>query len=487
MMGGLLPLRRILPALLVVWSLLVSIGCTVGPNYVEPKMEVPEKFSEVSQGEAAPEPVDLSRWWTIFKDPRLDGLIEQAIQSNKDLKVAEARVREARAFRGVVAADAYPQITASGSYTRIRRSENQSPSASAFQAGNTGGNNEQDLFDAGFDASWEIDIFGGIRRSVEAAEADIGASEENLHDVLVSLLAEVARNYIQLRGDQLRIAIASENIDSQRKTLELTQERFAAGLSSQLDVTQARAQLAVTESEIPRLESSARQAIHQIGVLLGREPGALLDELLTEAPVPTGPPEVPVGLPSELLRRRPDVRKAERELAAATARIGVATADLFPKFFLTGSVGQQSVNFSDIALPESRFWSFGPTISWPVFSGGRIRANIRVENARQEQAAERYEQTVLNALKDVEDALVAYAKEQKTRRFLKESVDATRLAVDISNELYSGGLVDFLNVLVNERSLFQTQDSLAQSEQIVSSNLVALFKALGGGWDVSMY
>ncbi|NLJ26657.1 MAG: efflux transporter outer membrane subunit, partial [Deltaproteobacteria bacterium] len=372
-------------------------------------------------------------------------------------------------------------------YTRIRRSENQSPSASAFQAGNTGGNNEQDLFDAGFDASWEIDIFGGIRRSVEAAEADIGASEENLHDVLVSLLAEVARNYIQLRGDQLRIAIASENIDSQRKTLELTQERFAAGLSSQLDVTQARAQLAVTESEIPRLESSARQAIHQIGVLLGREPGALLDELLTEAPVPTGPPEVPVGLPSELLRRRPDVRKAERELAAATARIGVATADLFPKFFLTGSVGQQSVNFSDIALPESRFWSFGPTISWPVFSGGRIRANIRVENARQEQAAERYEQTVLNALKDVEDALVAYAKEQKTRRFLKESVDATRLAVDISNELYSGGLVDFLNVLVNERSLFQTQDSLAQSEQIVSSNLVALFKALGGGWDVSMY
>ncbi len=350
--------------------------------------------------------------------------------------------------------------------------------------GNLSGSNTQDLFDAGFDASWEIDVFGGIRRSVEAADADIGASEENLRDVLVSLLAEVARNYLQLRGDQLRLSIAAENIRAQQQTLELTQARYDAGLSNELDVAQAKAQLAGTEAQVPRLESSARQAIHQLGVLLGKDPGALLAELSEQAPIPFGPPEVPVGLPSELLRRRPDVRRAEQELAAATARIGVATADLFPKFFLTGAVGQQSVNFSDITLPESRFYSFGPSISWPVFAGGRIRANIRVQDARQEQAAILYEQSVLNALKDVEDALVAYSKEQQTRKSLKESTEATRKAVDISNELYSQGLVDFLNVLINQRALFQSQDSLAQSDQLVSQNLVALFKALGGGWEV---
>jgi NodT family efflux transporter outer membrane factor (OMF) lipoprotein len=487
MLQCLSPSKRLLPALLAMSSLVWVFGCTVGPDYVKPRMDVPSRWSEATASEAASGPADVARWWTLFQDPRLDVLIEQAVQSNNDLKLAEARVREARALRGVVAADAYPDVTASGSYRRIRRSERSSPSASATSSssvGNLSGSNTQDLFDAGFDASWEIDVFGGIRRSVEAAEADIGASEENLRDVLVSLLAEVARNYLQLRGDQLRLSIAAENIRAQQQTLELTQARYDAGLSNELDVAQAKAQLAGTEAQVPRLESSARQAIHQLGVLLGKDPGALLAELSEQTPIPFGPPEVPVGLPSELLRRRPDVRRAEQELAAATARIGVATADLFPKFSLTGALGQQSVNFSDITLPESRFYSFGPSISWPVFAGGRIRANIRVQDARQEQAVILYEQSVLNALKDVEDALVAYAKEQQTRKSLKESTEATRKAVDISNELYSQGLVDFLNVLINQRALFQSQDSLAQSDQLVSQNLVALFKALGGGWEV---
>jgi NodT family efflux transporter outer membrane factor (OMF) lipoprotein len=342
-----------------------------------------------------------------------------------------------------------------------------------------------DLFQVGFDSSWEIDLFGGVRRSVEAANAQIQATEEDRRDILVILLSEVARNYVEVRGNQLRLAIARRNIDSQQQTVDLTQARFEAGLGSELEVAQAKAQLAATESLVPALETAARLAIHRIGVLLGQQPGSLLDELSIEAPIPLVPPEVPVGLPSDLLRRRPDIRLAERNLAAATALVGVATADLFPRFFLTGSLGQQTISFSDIALPESRFWSIGPTIRWPVFDAGRIRANIRVQDARQEQALVRYEQAVLLSLEEVENALVAYSKELARRRSLVESVDSNRRAVDISNELYSKGLVDFLNVLINQRSLYLAEETLAISDERVSTNLVALFKALGGGWEVS--
>jgi len=341
----------------------------------------------------------------------------------------------------------------------------------------------QDLFQLGLDAGWEVDLFGGTRRSVEAATADLEASEEGLRDVMVSLLAEIAVNYMELRGNQRRIAIARDNIEAQRQTVELTRAKFQAGLSSELEIAQAEALLSTTESRVPQFESASKKAIHRLGVLLGAGPGALLQELSDPSALPVAPPEIPVGLPSELLRRRPDVRRAERQLAAATARVGVATADLFPRFFLTGNAGWQSVNASDLISPQSRALSFGPSIQWPVFDAGRIRANIRVQNARQEQALAQYEKTVLASLEDVENSLVAYSKEQVTRNHLAQAVDANRRAVEISNELYTKGLVDFLNVLVNQRSLFQLQEQLALSEQAVCTNLVALYKSLGGGWE----
>ncbi len=467
----------------VAWGvLLLSLflyGCSVGPNYHPPKMEVAEQWSELpaSGVTAAAALAQVAQWWTVFRDAQLNDLIERAVRSNTDLRIAVARIREARALKGVVAADAYPNVDALGQYSRSRTSENVPGGSSGL---------ESNLFLAGFDASWEIDVFGGVRRAVEAANADIAAAEENRRDVLVTLLSDVAQNYLDLRGNQLRLAITRENIVAQRQTVELTEGRYAAGLSNELEIAQARAQLTTTESQVPPLETAVKRDIHRLGVLLGQEPGVLLSELSAEAPIPPTPPEVPAGLPSDLLKRRPDIRRAERGVAAATARIGVATADLFPKFSLTGTVGQESVSLSDFATPASRFWSIGPTVTWRLFDAGRIRANIKVQDARQEQALGLYEKTVLTALEDVENALVAYSKEQEARRSLTESVEASQRAVNIANELYAKGLTDFLNVLVSQRSLFQAQDALAQSDQRVSSNLVALFKALGGGWETPM-
>lgn len=467
--------RHIFCSVIVLAALLSA--CTVGPDYHPPQLETPERWSGEARGVVASDAVAAARWWTLFCDPQLDGLIDRAVVANKDLGIAAARILEARARRGIVAADALPAVDVSGAYARSRRSENSSSGTDSV--------GPRDLFQAGFDAGWEIDIFGGVRRAVEAADAGIAAEQENRRDLLVTLLAEVARNYLELRGSQRRIVTARENLEAQRQTLALTRGRFAAGLSSKLDVAQAEAQLAVTEALIPGLETSARQAVHRLGVLAGVPPGALLAELSGDGVVFCQPAEVPIDLPSELLRRRPDIRRAERELAAATALVGVAEAELFPKFSLTGLLGLQSTNLSDLATSGSRYWSIGPSLNWPVFDAGRIRAGIAVENARQEQALLSYEQTVLAALEEVENALVAYDREQMTRRALEQAVDANQRAVAMADELYRTGLVDFLNVLQSQRALFLSQDQLVLSEQRVFVNLVVLFKALGGGWQLA--
>lgn len=452
-------------------------GCTVGPDYKKPKPEMPEKWSEAIEPvevRGAPGEVDITRWWQLFNDEKLTSLVERAVEHNKDLQVASARLREARAQRTVVASAAYPYVETTNVYSRTRDSENASSTPGL----------EYDFFQVGFDASWEVDIFGGTRRSIEAADADVAAAVENRRDVLVSLLAEVARAYLDVRGNQYRLKIARENIVTQQKTLELTVARFEAGLSSELNVAQARAQLANTETQVPLLESKIRQGIYELGVLLGQRPEDVVDELIAEAPVPPIPPQVPVGLPSELLRRRPDIRKCEKELAAATARIGVATAKLFPSFSLTGYYDFTSVDVTSVFSYGSRTWSIGPTISWPIFDAGKIRASIKAQNARQEQAVALYEKAVLTALSDVESSLIAYIKEQERNRSLVVAVNANQRAFDIGEELYSKGLVDFLNVLDSQRALYTSQDALAQSTSTITTNLVALFKSLGGGWAV---
>jgi NodT family efflux transporter outer membrane factor (OMF) lipoprotein len=330
-----------------------------------------------------------------------------------------------------------------------------------------------------------LDIFGRVRRSVEAADAEIAFAIEDRRDVLVTLLSEVALNYMDLRGFQRQIAIAQKNLETQRRSLDLTRRRAAGGFVSGLDVANAEADVASNESRIPLLEQNVQQVIYSLSVLLGREPGALLNELTAEAPIPATPPAVPVGLPSELLRRRPDIRRAEANLHAATARIGVATADLFPRFSLTGSLGTSGSQPKDLVNWDNRFWSIGPSVSWPIFDAGKIRANIGVQTAIQEQAIVGYRSTVLIALQDVENALIAYAKEQQHQVALVAAVTANRRAVDLATQLYTQGQTNFLDVLLAQRSLLGSEDALVQSERTMATNLISLYKALGGGWEIS--
>jgi multidrug efflux system outer membrane protein len=478
------PTRIALTAL----SLLV-VGCSVGPNYRRPEISVPPAWNEAHLADFDPRAVTLARWWKEFNDPLLDRLVERAVRSNLDLQVAEARIREARALRAVTAAGEWPAIDVSGSYTRSRNSQNtlafpsQGGGESAFSP--RGFNGERNLYQTGFDAAWEVDVFGGVRRSVEAADANIEASVEERRNTLVTLLGDVARNYIDLRGLQRRLEVASANLAVQQDTLDLTRVRFQAGLTSDLEVAQAEGQTNATAAQIPVLESALKQAAHRLDVLLGSQPGSLSAELSNEAPIPVLPLKAQIGMPSELLRRRPDIRRAERQLAAATAQVGAAIADLFPKFSLAGAFGLQSISASDWISGPSRFWSIGPTVRWPIFDAGRIRANIEVRNAQQEQALRLYEKSILTALEDVENSLVNYVKEQARYRSLTEAAAANRRAVAMARDLYTNGLVDFLNVLETQRSLYATESDLAQSEAAMATNLVALYKALGGGWEIN--
>jgi NodT family efflux transporter outer membrane factor (OMF) lipoprotein len=453
-------------------------GCAVGPNYHLPKASASsQQWTSPLVGGETNGAADLATWWKNFCDTNLDSLVAVAIQSNLTLRVAEAHVREARAERDVASGNFWPSVGSSGSYSRNRYSANSFPPLPS------GIPLDYNLYNAGFDAAWELDIFGGTRRSIEAASAGMGAAEFGRRDVLVSLLAEVARNYISARGYQQRLAITLQNIRVQQEILDLTSNRFENGLSSDLDVQQAMALLMATEAGVPSLKTGFDESVHHLAFLLGQPPGALMDEMSAEKPIPLTPPVVPVGLPSDLLQRRPDVQKSERELAAATARIGAAKADLFPKFSLTGIAGLQSISTANFFNYASRYWSAGPTVQWEIFQAGSIRANVRAQNVRQEQALDAYAQTVLVALEDAANALTAYAREQTRRESLSQSVQADEQALELSTQLYSNGLTDFLHVLDSECSLYSAQDALVQSDQTVSLNLVQLYKALGGGWE----
>jgi multidrug efflux system outer membrane protein len=455
-----------------------ALGCAVGPDYRPPVMQTLGAWGHGEQHGVTRAPADLTAWWRQFDDPMLNTLVERAMGDNLDLKIALAAVREARALRGTAAADRYPTINASGSYARVRDSENTRPLPRGFDP-------EHNLFVVGLDASWELDVWGRVRRSVEAADATLEAAEDNRRDVLVIVMAEVARNLVEVRTAQQRLLIARSNIQTQQEVVDLTRVRLQAGLATEVDVSQALTLLATTQAQIPALQVSRDQAIHRLAVLVGTPPATLLDELRRVDRIPSAPPIVPVGLPSDLLRRRPDVRRVERELAAATARIGVATADLFPRFSLTGTLGVAAVDAANVFSGGSRFSSIGPQVVWPVFAGGRLRASIRVQEARQEAALARYEQTVLEALADTENALVAWGEEHARQQRLAEAVDASQVALTLSRELYVRGLADFLSVLDNQRSLYAAQDQRVQSEGTLVVNLIALYKALGGGWEAA--
>jgi multidrug efflux system outer membrane protein len=455
----------------------ILTGCAVGPDYHPPNTSAPSQWTSSLAGGETNNPVNLAQWWKSFGDTNLDALMTTAIQSNLTLRIAKARVREARAQKGIVSGSLWPSLGSSAGYSRNLYGKNEFPPLTGL-----GIPLDYNLYNADFDAAWELDIFGGTRRAVQAANAEIGAEEYDQRDVLISLLAEVARDYISARAYQQRLSITHDNIKVEQNVLDLTGNRFENGLGSDLDVEQAKALLEATEAEVPSLETGFDESVYQLSVLLGQPPGTLLDEMSAKRDIPLTPPLVPVGLPSDLLQRRPDVQKAERKLAAATAQIGVAKADLFPKFSLTGLAGLQSVSANNWFNIASRYYSVGPTVQWDLFEAGSIVANIHVQNARQEEALDQYRQTVLVALEDTENALTAYAREQVRRKSLARSVDANQQALELAAQLYKSGLTDFLRVLDSETTLYSAQDALVQSDQTVSLDLVQLYKALGGGW-----
>ena len=457
---------------------LVLTGCMVGPDYTRVAPDAPPKWhTEPSGGLTAGKlkPETLAHWWTTLQDPQLSGLVERALKGNLDLKNAQARIRQARALRGISRASLFPTLDAAGSAARHRGSKNVARGEQI--------NLYSNLYSAGFDAGWELDIFGGIRRSVEAAQANLEATQEDLHHVLVSLLAEVALNYVEVRTFQTRLAVIKANIKTQQDSYDLNQSRYQAGLINELAVQESLRILENSRSQIPTLETGLEATKNRLTVLLGEQAGMLTRELAAKQPIPALPPTVAVGIPAETLRQRPDIRRAERNLAAQTARIGVATAELYPKFHLIGSVGLESVTFSDFNEWASRIWSIGgPGVSWNIFRGGAIRQNIKVQTALQEQALIQYESAVLKALEEVENALVAYAKEQRRRESLTKAAIAAQRAAVLAQDVYQAGLADFNIVLDAQRALLIVQDQLAQSEGAVTSNLVRLYKALGGGW-----
>jgi multidrug efflux system outer membrane protein len=464
-------------SLLLGWLVCLSLGAckTVGPDYVVPEVSVPDQWQEdlldgVSEGEGS-----LHTWWTTIDDPMLTNLITRAAERNRDLRAAFTRIKASRARRGIATAERYPDLNASGAAQRSRTSESLVPSM-------PGGPSRTDTVGAvGVDGTWEVDVWGRVSRSIESADASLEATYEDYRDTLVLLFAEVALNYVEVRTLQARIISAENNIRNQDGTREFTQNRVDAGIAPELDVRQAERNLGVTESEVPLLRTALVQATNRLSVLLGENPGALQDELSDAKPIPH-PTELAVpGVPADILRQRPDIRRAERELAAQTARIGVATAELYPRFSLNGSFGFEST--SSLFKKENRAWSFTPFVSWNVFDGGSVRNAINVEDALAQEALEFYEQTVLLALEDVENSLVAYSEEQIRRDALLRSVLADQRSVELVKILYETGLTDFQNVLDTERSLFTQEDQLAESEGLVVQYLINIYRALGGGWE----
>lgn len=466
--------RCLIPLALTTATLLTA--CAVGPDYAPPKLETPAKWTQAPVAEA--KTLRLSDWWKTFNDPVLNHLIQDAIASNLDVKLAESRIRQARAeYLGTIAAG-LPTINARSNIMRRRNNANiATTGGGAFGVGNQ----IIDIFQSGFDASWELDFFGGVRRAVEAADANLEAAEEGRRDALVTLLGEVARNYVELRSNQQLLKVTLENLRSQEDTLGLTRIRRQAGLASELEVSQSEALAAETRAQAPAYQTAIQQSIHAISILLGQPPGKLSSRLQAEGEVPQSIGPGLADLPAEVLRRRPDIRKAERKLAQSNAEIGVATAELYPKISLSAFLGLQNTNIAEFT-PVGKSWSLASSLSTPIFNWGRIKANIKAQQALNEQAFIGYQSTVLKAFKEIEDALVAHAQESQRIAALRQAVESQQLALALSTERWRNGLAAYLDVLAAERGLFQSQQELVESRARQSTQLVALYKALGGGW-----
>lgn len=474
---------------LAVWVSLL-VGCTsmgrwwdngwkVGPEYCRPAAPVADRWLDGNDPAVRAEAADYSHWWTVFNDPLLDQLVYTAYLQNLPLKITASRIHEARALRGIAAGNLLPQQQAmNAAYARSKFSDHMYP------FGLFPGNREFDDWSVGFDMAWELDIWGKIRRGVEAADANLDAQIEGFDDALVMLQGEVAAAYIQMRALEEQAMYARKNVDIQRASLDIIRKRFEQGVVGELDVRQAGAELAITESLIPRLDQGRRQIQNGLNLLLGLPPGSL-DAMLDEPhPIPVPPAEVVVGIPADLLRRRPDVRRAERQAAAQSARIGIAEAEFYPQLALTGTISLEAEHLGDLLDWNSLGGRVGPGLRWNLLNYGRIRNHVRAEDARFQQAVLGYQNTVLVANKEAEDAIVAYLSEQQRLRSLQQATHEVLRALEIGLRLYEQGVVDYQRVLDSQRAAVQQQDALAQSRGQVATNLVAVYKALGGGWSM---
>ena len=458
--------------LTVLSAVFAIAGCAaVGPDYTSPQSDVPAQWSNLLQkGDASEtaDPQSLAQWWKTLNDPILSDLISQSIAGNKDLKLAMSRIRETRAQWGIAETGRFPSADASGSLTSAK---------------STGKEERSEHYSLSIDAGWEADLFGRVQRSVEAARADYESVTENYRDVLVTLIAETALNYIDVRTYQKQLAVAEENLKIRKQTYELANYRYKAGLASALDMSSARYNVEETRATIPVIERNLETAKNRVAVLTGKTPGSVHAQLAQSKSLPVPALKIAAGIPADILRRRPDIRKAERDLAAQTARIGVATADLYPRLTLSGSIGLEALSLSDLFTSDAISNSIGPRLSWNIFDAGAIRKKIEVQNAKQEQALIQYESGILAALEEVENALYAYAREQSRRNSLLSAFRAAKQASGLSLNQYNSGLTDFQTVLDAQRSLLSFQDQLAKSEANILMYLIRLYKALGGGWN----
>jgi len=456
-------------------AVIVLTGCAVGPNYHRPDTPLDTHFANADEpGFAASDAVE--QYWTSFADPVLDGLVADALAHNKDLSAAEANLRAARAIRRLTGFDQFPTVTLAASYTHQLDSQLQLPGVDRQDR-------EFDAAQAGFDGLWELDLFGRVRRNVEAARADVGAAAATLQDARVSVIAEVARDYFILRGLQDQLALTRRNADNQFSSLKLTRTRLEAGRGNELDTSRAEAQWQTTLASIPTLEASIATTTYRLSSLTGRQPASLGDRLAPQ-PLPELPALNSIGTPEQLLRRRPDIRAAEQRLAGATARIGVAVGDLFPKVTITGSFGYVAANFGEFGQSDAKSYSVGPTISWAAFDLGRVRARISSARAQTDAALATYEGAVLNALETTEDALISYGRSQSRRDALQLAAAASDKAADLARQRFEGGLIDFLEVLDAERTALSAELLLSQSRTDAATSLVAVYKAVGAGWDL---
>ena len=455
-------------------------ACTVGPDFHKPEPQQIAEWSKPARpadSQATTQTLD-ERWWEVFHDPKLSALSQRALTDNLDLKLASSRLQQSRAVRQTITADRYPHIAATGSYGRERNS-----SEGLSDASGKDGHSAFNLWDAGFSASWELDFWGRVRRETEAADATLEVAENDRRGVLLSVLAETAQDYIQLRGVQNPRAVTEQNLDVARHSLKLSQLRLTDGVATDLDVAEAAAQVAAIESRLPALEQRQSQLINALSLLMGEPPQALQAELSTDGPVPQTPRQVAIGLPSQLAERRPDIRQAEARLHAATASIGVAKGDFYPRITLSGNLGSQAMQLSDFGSWGSRSFGIGPQFSLPLFDGGRLRGMLNLREAQQQEAAIAYQQTVLRAWHEIDDQLTAYNASQRRRDSLAEAVRQNQIALRTAQQQYVEGVVDFVNVLTVQGELLATQQQWVESSTGVSLAMVGLYKALGGGWE----